>query len=71
MAKKRIINRHHIIYENIEHKQKELVVNITRGEHMILTRLSWHKFISKGFIKALKMWIIQHEDEGEELGTTV
>ena len=61
--KKRIvIQTHHISYEDPEVK-----VRIYKGEHMILTKLSWRKKVSKGFVKALKMWIQENEAKAVEL----
>jgi hypothetical protein len=40
---------------------------VYKGEHMILTRLSWRKKISMGFIKALEVWIKEKRLEAVEL----
>jgi hypothetical protein len=34
---------------------------------MILTKLSWRKKVSKGFVKALKIWIQENEAKAVEL----
>jgi hypothetical protein len=60
-----IINRHHIIYPS--DKQAEVVVAIYKGEHFLISRLSWRKNISKGFIKALRVWIALNEDRAKDL----
>ena len=62
-----IIQGHHIIYD--EKEGQEEVVNVFKGEHMILTKLKWfcRNHCSKGFIKALKHWIILNEDRAEEI----
>lgn len=66
-SKKLIIQRHHIIYGNEEHKQKEEIVKIYKGEHWIITQLHRRKNISKGLIKDLKVWIALNEDKAKEL----
>lgn len=59
-----MIQRHHLIYQNDDHRQKEEVVIVTKGEHRILTLLNWHtKNIQSGFVKSLKMWIVLNEDK--------
>jgi len=64
---KPIVQKHHIIYENKEHKQKEEVVRIYKGEHWAITQLQRRVKISKGFIKSLKYWILMNEDKAVEL----
>jgi hypothetical protein len=64
---KTIIQNHHIIYANKEHKQEDCMVMIYKGEHFVLTQLQRRRNISKGFIKALKHWIILNEDKSKEL----
>jgi hypothetical protein len=46
-----IIQNHHVSYD------PEVTVKVYKGEHMILTRLTWRKKISKGFINALERWM--------------
>jgi len=59
---KQVIQRHHICYK------PEVVVNIYKGEHWILTQLHRRtRNISKGFIRALKTWIVLHEHKAREL----
>ncbi len=61
-----IVQKHHIVYASKDHpSQEEVTVYLTKGEHGILTRLSWwcKKTVSKGFIRALKIWIAMREDE--------
>ena len=65
--KKKVIQNHHLIYSSEKHKQEEVVEKVYKGEHFLLTRLSWMKNISKGFIKSLKLWILLNEDKAEEL----
>lgn len=64
---KKIIQNHHIIYENKEHKQKEETVKMFKGEHWAITQLQRRKNISKGFIKALKFWILMNEEKAVDL----
>jgi hypothetical protein len=52
----RIIQEHHISYD------PEITVRIWKGEHWILTQIQRQKTHSKGFIKALKVYIALHED---------
>ena len=60
-----IVNRHHIVYENKDHKQLDEIVPIYKGEHYIITQLQRRtRNISNGFIKALKCWIALNEDKG-------
>lgn len=61
MKNKRVIQRHHISYE------PEEVVDITKGEHFILTRMQWLKKPSQGFIKALKVYIALNEDRADKV----
>lgn len=62
-----IIQKHHIVYENKEHKQPEEVVYLYKGEHWAITQLQRRKNISKGFIKALKHWILLNEDKAKDV----
>lgn len=65
MSKSRgaIVQRHHITYE------PERVVYITKGEHLILTRMQWFckKIVSKGFITALRQFIKDNASRSEDL----
>ena len=65
--KKKVIQNHHLIYENESHKQKEEVVKLYKGEHFVMTMLNRRKNISKGLIKSLKLWILLNEDKAVEL----
>ena len=67
MKKNKIIQTHHIIYENTEHKQKEITVKIYKGEHWISSQLQRRRYISRGFLKYLRHWIVIHEDEATNL----
>ncbi len=55
------IQNHHISYE-----PEEKVV-VYKGEHWILTQLQRRKNFSKGFFKALKVFIALKEDTAKEL----
>ena len=65
--KKSVIQGHHLIYPNEKHKQEEVVENIYKGEHWIITQLGRRKKISKGFIKSIKLWILLNEDNAKDL----
>jgi len=67
IPKKKVIQKHHIIYENEKHKQKEEVVSVFKGEHFIITQLQRRKNISKGFLKHMKIWIALNEDRAKDL----
>jgi len=60
---KRIIQRHHISYD------PEVIVPITKGEHAILTKIQWYtkKFVSKGFLTALEVFLALNRNRGEDL----
>lgn len=65
-----ITQNHHITYAHPDHKsQEDIVVRVTKGEHGILTRIQWwcKKTVSKGFIKALKVFIAMNEDRAIDL----
>ena len=64
MAKKRIIQNHHISSD------PEVTVKIFKGEHWILTQLQRRKNISKGFVQSLRVWLALHEDDAQDLGET-
>ncbi len=58
------------MYASEEHPtQKDVTTKIFKGEHKILSMISWfeRESVSKGFIKCLKYWIILNEDRAEEL----
>ena len=59
---KPIIQKHHLIYENEAHKQKEVTCLLFKGEHWAITQLQRRKNISKGFIKALELWLLLNKD---------
>ena len=64
----KVIQNHHLIYENKEHKQEEVVEPVFKGEHEILSKMAWYtrKKVSKGFIKSLKLFILLNEDRAED-----
>jgi len=63
-VKKPNIQIHHISYD------PDVSVYIFKGEHWILTQLQRRTRISKGFIKALKTWIVLNEERGVEIERT-
>ncbi len=66
MAKKRIINKHHISYA--DDPRGEIIVKVYKGEHLILTRLSWTKNSpSKAFLMELKKYIEAHKKDAIDL----
>lgn len=66
---KRIINRHHLTYPSEDHPEQEWIEKLYKGEHLCMSKLTWYtrKTISKGLIKALKLFILQNEDRAEEI----
>ena len=62
-----IIQGHHIIYGSEKHPEQEVKEPVFKGEHLILTRIQWYtkNHVSKGFIKALKVFIALNEDRAE------
>lgn len=64
---KLVIQKHHIIYAEEKHKQREETCLLYKGEHWAITQLQRRKNISKGFIKVLKLWILLNEDKAIEL----
>ena len=54
--KHKCVQTHHITYE------PERTVNIYKGEHYILTRMQWMKYISKGFLTSLRQFIKDNKD---------
>jgi hypothetical protein len=64
---KRVIQRHHLIYENKEHHQDEVTGLIFKGEHWLLTNLNRRKNISKEFVRSVDLWLVLHRDEAVEL----
>ena len=59
----RAIQKHHISYDPPE------TVTVFQGEHYILTLIDRYerKTVSKGFIKALKLWIKNNERRAIDL----
>jgi len=57
MAKKQVIQGHHISYE------PEVIVKIYQGEHWAITQLNRRtKNISKGFLRCLQTFINEKEE---------
>jgi hypothetical protein len=59
---KTVVQNHHITYN------PEWIVPIFKGEHYILSLMSWRKKTSQGFIIALKEYIRTHEELTINLG---
>ena len=59
----KVIQTHHLIYENEEHKQREETVDMFKGEHWAITQLQRRTNFSKCFIKALKLWLLLNEEK--------
>jgi hypothetical protein len=57
------VQRHHISYN------PEVTVFITKGEHLILTRMQWFckRIVSSGFLKALTVFIRANKDRAIDL----
>lgn len=66
----KVIQNHHIAYKNPDHKSvKEIIVPIYKGEHNLLTKISWYckKDVSKGFIQALEIFIAMRKYDAIDL----
>ncbi|MAF43224.1 MAG: hypothetical protein CMI54_03515 [Parcubacteria group bacterium] len=62
MAKaKRVVQKHHISYD------PEITVNIYKGEHWLCTQLQRRKYISKGFVKTLRVWLALNGENAVEV----
>ena len=59
--KTKVIQKHHISYD------PEVTVHVYKGEHWILTQLQRRRYVSKGFIRALKFIILILEDRAIKL----
>jgi len=69
-VKQRIYCEHHIQYEHPTYKSMQnITVWTTKGEHRILGLIQWYTkiFLTKGFIRALKVFIAQREDDAVEV----
>lgn len=59
---KQVTQKHHISYD------PEIVVTLYQGEHWTITVLNRRKKnMSKGFLRCLKEYIAQHEDQAVDL----
>ena len=70
------IQRHHLIYETASPErsrrgvtiiQPEVIAYAFGKEHLYISRLNYFKYVSKGFIKALKLFVLIHEDGAVKL----
>ncbi len=64
-----ITQAHHCIYGSDEHPEQEVVVRVRKCEHRVLSLLSWYckKTVSKGLVKAIKIWVAVNEDRAVEV----
>jgi len=62
-----VVQTHHIRYGSLDGTIPEITVNVWKGEHFILTLMGRRKRISKGFIEALKDYILKNEQVSEVL----
>lgn len=62
-SKRPIVQRHHTSYD------PERVVHVTKGEHLILTRMQWYTkaLVSKGFLTALRAFLKEAAGRAIEL----
>ena len=65
--KKPIVQAHHIYYQKRD--GFDLVVNVTKGEHKILTLIQWYtkKRLSLGFMTALNEFMVANYKRAKEL----
>ena len=56
-----VVQTHHISYD------PEVFVRLYQGEHWVITQLSRRKRISKGFIVALKKWLLENQENAVEV----
>ena len=66
MTKKygRVVQRHHIQYEN-----PEITVDIFKGEHELITKMYRYsqRTVSKGFLRCLRRFIKEHKHKQVKL----
>jgi uncharacterized protein involved in tellurium resistance len=64
---KKGVSEHHVRYK--EKDGYDFTVNVTKGEHLVLTRLNWYtkKHVSRGLINALIIFCLDNWDRCEEL----
>ena len=67
--KKRIVNKHHIVYPSPDHPEQEKVVKVFKGEHEILTKINLYtrKEVSVGFLSALSIFVALNSDRAVEI----
>jgi len=67
--KKRIVNRHHIVYPSEKHPEQEWKEVLYKGEHKVVSNLVWYtrKTISKGLIRSLEFFILRNKDRAVEI----
>lgn len=63
MAKKQVIQKHHLSYYD-----PEIIVYLYKGEHWAITILNRrHKNMSKGFLRCLQEYIDKHKEHAVDL----
>lgn len=64
-----VIQSHHICYPSDKHPEQEEVVRVRKCEHLILTKIQWYckSRVSRGFLKALKVFVVLNEDRAEDV----
>jgi hypothetical protein len=69
MKKKRVTQRHHIVYGCPDHPEQEKIVRIYKGEHEILSKMNLYtrKSVSRGFLAALAIFIVMNSDRAEDI----
>lgn len=55
MAKKVVYNKHHVVYENKEKRQKEVVRKIRKGVHRAITLLRRYNFLTAQEVDTIKL----------------
>ena len=61
--RKKPVQNHHLSYS------PEVTVKIFKDEHWVLVQLGRRKYISKGFIRSLKQYVLDREDQAIDLET--
>ena len=59
--KKTVVQHHHLAYD------PPIVVALFQSEHWCITQMNRRKSCSKGFIKALEVWIALNRDDAVDL----
>jgi hypothetical protein len=69
MKKKRVIQRHHLVYPSPDRPEQEWTMPIFKGEHEISTKMQLYtrRSVSKGFLKWLLFFVLRNEDRAIDL----